>query len=193
MTQVIGIDLGGRTSHYCVLNEQGAVIEEGAVQSTPADFKGQFRLFSSSLLAIEVGVHSRWASRVLSGCVHEVLVAKPLRLHLIHKSTRKSDPVDAITMARLATVDPQLLGPVQYRSEEDQATLSVLRLRDILVCTRRKLINCARGLVKPKGTRIPSCTSECFANHASRATCARSIHPADSKHHKPDQALRPED
>ncbi len=42
-------------------------------------------------------------------------------------------------------------------------------LRDILVRTRTKLINCARGLVKPTGTRIPSCNAECFANHASRA------------------------
>lgn len=47
--------------------------------------------------------------------------------------------------------------------------LSVLRVRDILVRTRTKLINCARGLVKPTGTRIPSCNAECFANHASRA------------------------
>jgi transposase len=46
--------------------------------------------------------------------------------------------------------------------------LSVSRARDMLVRTRTKLINCARGLVKPAGTRIPSCYAECFANHASR-------------------------
>ena len=169
MRQVIGIDLGDRKSHYCVLNEQGTVIEEGAVQSTPAAFKDHFRLFRSSLIAVEVGVHSRWASRVLSDSGHEVIVANPLRLQLIHKSTRKSDRVDAAALARLVRVDPQLLGPVQHRSEEDQAMLSVLRVRDILVRTRTKLINCTRGLVKPTGTRIPSCNAECFANHASRA------------------------
>lgn len=169
MSQVIGIDLGDRKSRYCVLNEHAAIVEEGVAQSTPAAFKEQFGLFSSSLIAVDVGVHSRWASRGLSDCGHEVIVANPLRLQLIHKNTRKSDRVDAAALARLARVDPQLLSPVHHRSDEDQAMLSVLRVRDILVRTRTKLINCTRGLVRPTGTRIPSCNAECFANHASRA------------------------
>ncbi len=169
MSRVVGIDLGDRKSHYCVLDEDGRVFEEGAVQSTPAAFKAHFGVLESSLIAIEVGVHSRWANRVLGECGHQVIVANPARLKLIHKSSRKSDRVDACALARLVRVDPQLLSPVQHRSEEDQAMLSVLRVRDILVRTRTKLINCARGLVKPTGTRIPSCNAECFANHASRA------------------------
>jgi transposase len=41
--------------------------------------------------------------------------------------------------------------------------LSVLRLRDILMGTRTKLINCARRLVKPTGTRIPICGAATFS------------------------------
>ena len=96
-------------------------------------------------------------------------MANPARLKLIHKSSRKSDRVDACALARLVRVDPQLLSPVEHRSEEDQTMFSVLRVRDILVRTRTRLVNCARGLVKPTGTRLPSCNAVCFANHASRA------------------------
>jgi transposase len=169
MNRVIGIDLGDRKSHYCVLNAEGTVIEEGSVQSTPAAFEEFFRVLESSLVAMEVGAHSRWASRVLGDCGHQVVVANPVRLKLIHKSSRKSDRVDAHALARLVRVDPQLLGPVEHRSEEDQNMLSVLRVRDVLVRTRTKLINCARGLVKPTGTRIPSCGAESFASHAHRS------------------------
>jgi transposase len=169
MNRVVGIDLGERKSHYCVLNEDGLVIEEGSLQSTPVAFKAHFEALESSLIALEVGVHSRWVSRVLGDCGHQVIVANPARLKLIHKSSRKSDRTDACALARLVRVDPQLLGPVEHRSEEDQNMLSVLRVRDILVRTRTKLINCARGLVKPTGTRLPNCSAECFANHASRA------------------------
>jgi transposase len=169
MSRVVGIDLGDRKSHYCVLNEDGVVIEEGSVQSTPAAFKAHFEVLESSLIALEVGVHSRWVSRVLADCGHQVIVANPVRLKLIHKSSRKSDRVDACALARLVRLDPQLLSPVQHRSEEDQSMLSVLRVRDMLVRTRTKLINCARGLVKPTGTRIPSCSAECFASNASQA------------------------
>ena len=91
MGKVIGIDLGDRKSHYCVLNESGVVIEEGAVQSTPAAFSKHFATYESCLIAIEVCVHSRWANRVLRDCGHEVVVANTVRLHLIHKSSRKSE------------------------------------------------------------------------------------------------------
>lgn len=98
-----------------------------------------------------------------------MIVANPVRLHLIHKSSRKSDKVDARTLARLTRADPQLLGPVEHRREEDQNMLAVLRARDVLMRTRTKLINCARGLVKPTGTRIPGCSADSFATYASRA------------------------
>ena len=144
MSRVVGIDLGDRKSHYCVLDEDGRVIEEGSVQSTPAAFKAHFGVLESNLIAIEVGVHSRWASRVLGECGRQAIVANPVRLKLIHKSSRKSDRVNACALARLVRVDPQLLSPVQHRSKEDQNMLSVLTVRDVLVRTRTKLINCTR-------------------------------------------------
>jgi len=101
MSRVVGIDLGDRKGHYCVLNEDGAVIEEGSVQSTPAAFKAHFEVLESSLSALEVGVHSRWVSRVLADCGHQVIVANRVRLKLINKSSSKSDRVDACALARL--------------------------------------------------------------------------------------------
>ena len=133
MNRVVGIDLGDRKSHYCVLNQDGLMMEEGSLASTPAAFKAHFGALESSLIALEVGVHSRWVSRALSDCGHQVVVANPIRLKLIHKSSRKSDRVDACALARLVRVDPQLLGPVEHRSEEYQSMLSVLRVRDVLV------------------------------------------------------------
>jgi transposase len=172
MGRIIGIDLGDRKSHYCVLDERGTVVEEGSVQTTPEAFANQFGLLCTSLIAIEVGVHSRWVSQVLGKCGHEVIVANPVRLRLIHQSSRKSDRVDACALARMVRVDPEPLGPVEHRGEEDQNMLSMLRVRDVLVRTRTRLINCARGLVKPTGTRIPSCAASSFASYAHRTVPA---------------------
>jgi len=33
---IVGLDLGDRYSHYCLLNSDGDVVEEGRVQSTEA-------------------------------------------------------------------------------------------------------------------------------------------------------------
>jgi hypothetical protein len=35
-------------------------------------------------IAIEAGTHSRWVSRLLEGCAHEVLVANARKLRLIY-------------------------------------------------------------------------------------------------------------
>jgi len=47
--------------------------------------------------------------QVLEECCHEVLVANPRRTRLIYASKRKTDEVDAESLARLARVDPKLL------------------------------------------------------------------------------------
>jgi transposase len=48
--------------------------------------------------------------------------------------------------------------------------LSVIRARHVLVRSRTALINCARGLVKPMGLRLPASSPEAFAKRAA-STC----------------------
>jgi hypothetical protein len=47
---------------------------------------------------------------------HEVPVAHAQKVQLTTKSNRKDDRHDARTLARLARIDPELLGPVRHRS-----------------------------------------------------------------------------
>ena len=113
-------------------------------------------------IALEVSTHSPWVSRLLSGLGHEVIVANPRQLKLIPESSRKSDPVDAQTLARLARIDPVLLRPIRHRSELAQMDLIVIRARAALVQSRSSLVNTARGLARqwandyPKSTRSRS-------------------------------------
>ena len=86
------------------------------------------------------GCHSPWVSRQLQGFGYEVIVAKPRNVRLIAESTRKDDRLDARTLARLARIDPNLLGPVRHRGAEAQAHLAVLRARHALVKARTLLV-----------------------------------------------------
>jgi transposase len=61
---------------------------------------------------METGTHSPWVSRLLREPEHQVLVAHAQKVQLITKSNRKDDRHDARTLARLARIDPELLGPV---------------------------------------------------------------------------------
>ncbi len=88
---------------------------------------------------------------------HEVIVANARRARLIAESNRKNDRLDAKTLARLARIDPELLSPIQHRGEQAQADLMVIRARAALVEVRTRLVNCARGMSKSYGERLPSC------------------------------------
>ena len=151
----IGLDLGDRWSFYCVLDEAGQILLEQTLPTTPEAMKQTFGKIPRSLLALETGTHSPWVSRLLSELGQEVIVAHAQKVQWI--TSRKDDRHDARTLARLARVDPELLGPVRHRSAPAQLHLTVIRARAELVRARTALVNAARGLVKSYGQRLPKC------------------------------------
>ncbi len=156
----IGLDLGDRWSFYCVLDEAGKIILEQKVATTSEAMKQTFGKIPRSLIALETGTHSPWVSRLLTELGYQVIVAHAQRVELITKSNRKDDRHDARTLARLARIDPELLGPVRHRSAKAQLHLSVIRARAELVSARTALVNAARGLAKSFGGRLPKCGTQ---------------------------------
>jgi transposase len=154
----IGLDLGDRSSWYCVLDEAGEVLLEQKLGTTAKAMKEVFGKMPRSRIALETGMHSPWVSRVLSELGHEVIVAHARNVRLIGESRRKDDRFDARTLARLARIDPQLLAPVKHRSAQAQSHLMVIRARAGLVRARTSLINTARGLTKSYGERLRGCS-----------------------------------
>ena len=154
----IGLDLGDRSSWYCVLEEAGEIVLERKLGTTPKAMREVFGGMPSSRIALETGMHSPWVSRCLSELGHEVMVAHARSVRLIGESRRKDDRLDAQTLARLARIDPQLLCPVRHRSAKAQADLTVIRARAGLVRARTALVNTARGLAKSYGERLRGCS-----------------------------------
>lgn len=150
----IGLDLGDRSSFYCVLNGAGEVLLETKVTTSPEAMRETFGKMPGSRIALETGTHSPWVSRLLSELGHEAIVAHARNVRLIGQSRRKDDRVDAQALARLARIDPRLLSPIQHRSAQAQADLSVIRARYGLIRARTALICTARGLTKSFGERI---------------------------------------
>jgi len=156
----IGIDLGDKTSRYCMISHGGEILREGQVTTTKAEMVEAFGSLGRARIAIEVGTHSPWVSRLLGSLGHEIIVANPRQVKLITESSRKDDRLDAQTLARLARIDPQLLRPIRHRSETAQTALMVIRVRAALIAVRTSLVNTARGLAKAMGERLPKCDAD---------------------------------
>ena len=159
----VGVNLGDHYSYLCFLDsESGEVLEESRVRTTPEAFQRRFGAERHLHIAIEVGTHSPWVSRLLEGCGHEVLVANARKVRLIYGDKRKNDKLDAENLARLARLDPKLLYPLKHRDENSQAHLALIRSREALVGSRTQLINHVRGAVKSFGARLPKCSARSF-------------------------------
>src|SRR6202040_1759307 len=153
----IGLDLGDRNSWYCMLDEAGQIQLEQRVRTTAKALQEGFGAMPGSRIALEIGTHSPWISRLLSELGHEVIVANARKVRLIGESRKKDDRLDAQTLARLARIDPELLYPVKHRSVQAQADLMLIRARAGLVRARTGLVNSARGLAKSYGERLRGC------------------------------------
>jgi len=162
-----GLDIGDKYSYLCLIDsEDGQVIEEGRLRTTPETFRRRFASEQPLRIAIEAGTHSPWVSRLLEECGHEVLVANARKLRLIYSNKRKTDQIDAENLARLARVDPKLLYPLKHRGEASQAHMALIRSRQALVDCRTQLVNHVRGAVKSFGHRLPKCPARSFHKRA---------------------------
>jgi transposase len=158
----VGIDLGDKKSRVCIVDEQGQVVSQEWVVTTPEALLKRFHGDPAMRIAMEVGTHSRWASELLGKCGHDVRVADARQLALITNSNAKSDKRDARTLAQLLRADPRLLSPIEHRAENLQMDLTVIRMRDNLIETRTRLVSSIRGVVKATGARLPKCETASF-------------------------------
>jgi transposase len=112
------------------LQEQEKRMQKHAIVATLKDlkpegaaFRREFEVLPPRLVAIEAGMHSLWASQVLKVYGHDVLVGNPRKIRLITESDRKSDRVDAESLACLARADRLLLAPIQFALEQNWKVL----------------------------------------------------------------------
>ena len=162
-TLTIGIDLGDRFSYYCVLDADGAIVEQSRLSTVPLAFVKRFGKTELARIVIEAGTNSPWVADCLEEAGHEVLVANAGKLRFIFMNDNKSDRTDAELLARVARVDPLLLSPIQHRTKKTRAHLSILRARKCLVTSRTQLINHVRGAMKSFGIRLLKCSTPSFA------------------------------
>jgi transposase len=176
----IGLDLADQYSDWAAIDGAGEIRVRQRVRTTEPELRKTFGSMRATVIAIEVGTHSAWVSRVLSSCGHKVIVANARKVALIHRNKRKNNRIDAELLARLARADEKLLFPIRHRDEKSQADLAVLRSRDLMVEARTKLINHVRGTSKGFGTKLPKCSAPAFVNR-----CASQVAPQIQRAVKP--------
>ena len=166
-TPTLGIDLGDKESHACLLGPDGSVLLREVVKTNAQALGRFFDRFAVAenkpTVVIEACTHSRWVNELAQQKGLRVVVASPVHVRLVFASTCKTDRFDAEALARLCRVDEKLLHPVTHRSRQAHSDLEVVKARDIVVDCRKSLINHIRFVVKAAGGRVPALDAAGFA------------------------------
>ena len=177
LERCIGLDLGDHSSAYCVLGENGKILQEGTVESSHEGLSRLFESMPPSRIVMEATRNTHWIRKLLKSLGHEVIVANPRRLAALTENPRKTDRNDARMLARIGRLDLELLSRVHERSDESMQARLLLRARSQLVRMRTKLVNQVRGSVKPFGHCLPTCSTETFHVRA-KAAIPEPLRPA---------------
>src|SRR5208283_4736969 len=73
----LGLDLGDRSHHVCVLDATGQIVREGSLPNSRPALAKLMAGFPRATVALEAGTHSAWISRYLTGLGATALVANP--------------------------------------------------------------------------------------------------------------------
>lgn len=152
--QTIGVDVGDRRSHYCVLDGAGEVVERGDFRTKPEALRRMLEGRGGATVVFETGSHALWIRREVEAGGCRAIEANPRQVRLIYGGHTKTDQVDAESLARLGRADPRLLKPVEARDAEAQRVLVGIKARDQLVQARTAFANFLRGALKPFGVRL---------------------------------------
>ncbi|MDA7868095.1 transposase [bacterium] len=85
---VIGIDLGDKKHAVCVVDKHGTILKEYSVRNQANSLSKLARAYPQSLIAMEVGTHSPWISRLFEKEGLSVLVANARKLRAIYTNER---------------------------------------------------------------------------------------------------------
>jgi len=164
----IGLDLGNNRICYCEVRE-GQVVERRTVRRLEDLLEQLGPGTPSACVVFEAGRDAWRTHALLKRWGHEPLMVDTTRVRQLGVGLhgRKTDPIDAETLARAQEVGRVPLAHVL--SPDRQELRFELGVRRALVESRAHMIVTARELARARGDRLPPCTPEAFVRTASKA------------------------
>src|ERR1700692_4972741 len=147
----IGLDVHKKTISYCIKTADGRIVREGKLQAT----RETLRSWAEGLRepwcgAMEATLFSAWIYDTLKPYAQRLVMGHPARMKAITAGKKKSDTIDARTIADLLRCD--LLPTCYVLPPEMRDLRRLLRYRNMVVQQSVRMQNKMAGLLMESGT-----------------------------------------
>jgi transposase len=147
----IGLDVHKKTISYCIKTAEGRIVREGKLEAS----RTTLRSWAEGLRepwcgAMEATLFSAWIYDTLKPYAQRLVMGHPAKMKAITAGKKKSDTIDARTIADLLRCD---LLPVCYVLPPEMRDLRrLLRYRNMVVRQSVRMQNKMAGLLMESGT-----------------------------------------
>jgi transposase len=146
----IGLDVHKKSISYCIKTADGRIVREGKLQATRA----MLRSWAEGLRepwcgAMEATLFSAWIYDTLKPYAEKLVMGHPARMKAITAGKKKSDTIDARTIADLLRCD--LLPSCYVLAPELRDLRRLLRYRNLVVHQSVRMQNRMAGLLMESG------------------------------------------
>ena len=147
----IGLDVHKKTISYCIKTAEGRIVREGKLEAS----RSTLRSWAEGLRepwcgAMEATLFSAWIYDTLKPYAQRLVMGHPAKMKAITAGKKKSDTIDARTIADLLRCD---LLPVCYVFPPEMRDLRrLLRYRNMVVRQSVRMQNKMAGLLMESGT-----------------------------------------
>ncbi len=147
----VGLDVHKKTISYCVQDAIGDVLQEGTVRATRAALDVWSRQLPQPWIGgMEATLFTAWIYDHLCDRAEDLQVAHPARLEAIAAAKKKSDRIDARTLADVLRC--RLFPEIRMLPPELRKLRTVLRFRNLLVGQSTRVKNKIAGLLMETGS-----------------------------------------
>ena len=157
-----GLDLGKKSSHFCIVDENRAILKRGIVRNRVVDLFKCFGDLPPMRIVLEASTKAFWMADRLEELGHEAVVVDPGKTKAIGAARIKHDKLDAKILAELCAAD--LLARVDRVSESERLSRLVVVGRDSLVRSRVRLVNTVRSILDSEGIELKNCKVTSFVS-----------------------------
>jgi transposase len=147
----IGLDVHKKTISYCIKTADGRIVREGKLEASRATLRSWAEgLREPWCGAMEATLFSAWIYDTLKPYAQRLVMGHPAKMKAITAGKKKSDTIDARTIADLLRCD---LLPVCYVFPPEMRDLRrLLRYRNMVVRQSVRMQNKMAGLLMESGT-----------------------------------------
>ncbi len=147
-----GLDLGVKSSAFCIVDEKGQLVAEEQIPTDEKCFERAFGRADMMRVVVEACPLAEWVCQLLEELGHEAVIIDARQAKAVVRTKKKTDKIDARKLAQMSRTG--WYTKVHRKSPQARELRSKHTIRKGLISIKKSLNSQLRGIFRVHGVRV---------------------------------------